>query len=83
MDKDEEPGKGSEVAAEDEKTSRREVLRKAGPAAYVAPGLLLLAVPAKAQMGSPLLLLRKPWAGGGWECAGCEVMHAVDELPSG
>lgn len=53
MDKDEEPGKGSEVAAEDEKTSRREVLRKAGPAAYVAPGLLLLAVPAKAQMGSP------------------------------
>jgi len=51
MDNDEEPGKGSE--AEDEKTSRREVLRKAGPAAYVAPGLLLLAVPAKAQMGSP------------------------------
>lgn len=53
MDKDEEPGKGSEAEAEDEKTSRREVLRKAGPAAYVAPGLLLLAVPAKAQMGSP------------------------------
>jgi hypothetical protein len=51
MDHDEEPRKESE--AEDHKTSRREVLRKAGPAAYVAPGLLLLAVSGKVQLGSP------------------------------
>jgi hypothetical protein len=50
MEHDEKPEKGTEV--EDHKTSRREVLRKAGPAAYIAPGLLLLAVPRKAQIGS-------------------------------
>lgn len=51
MDNDEKPAKETEVG--DEKTSRREVLTKTGQAAYVAPGLILLAISPKVQLGSP------------------------------
>ncbi len=51
MDNDDKPV--GETEAEDQKTSRREALAKAGKAAYVAPGLILLAASRKGQPGSP------------------------------
>ena len=53
MKMDNDAKQAEETKADGEKTSRREVLKKARPAAYVAPGLILLAVSRNAQPGSP------------------------------